>query len=159
PRLPCAHPFRTHETDGSRVVDRRIGIWHRTHRCEATGQGTAGPAPDRLLVLTAGLAQVHVYIDEARSDDEPAHVDHLGIVRRAEPGPDRLHAALAQEHISDTVLVRRGIDDVSAAQQQWSYFVRWHPQRSTLPPLPPPPGRVHHRRGGRAPPCARRHRS
>ena len=57
---------RHHEADRGRIVDRRIGVRHRADGGEATGCRGRGPGRDRLLVLLAGLAQVHVHVDQPR---------------------------------------------------------------------------------------------
>ena len=58
-----------------RRVDDRVGVRHREDRAEAAGRGCVGAAGDRLLVLAARRAQVHVRVDEGGSEHEPGAVD------------------------------------------------------------------------------------
>jgi hypothetical protein len=67
-------PVQDRARDPRPVVD-GVGVGHRAYRGEpARGRG-ARAGGDRLLVLTAGLAQVTVKVDEARTYHEAPHVD------------------------------------------------------------------------------------
>ena len=66
--------------DGRRVDD-GIGVRHREDRAEAAGCSGGRSARDRLLVLAARRAQVHVRIDERGREHEPGRVDDAMLVR------------------------------------------------------------------------------
>ena len=51
----------------------------------------AQPDSDRLLMLLPRLAQMHVHVDKARSDEQPARVKDLTVLRLSSSGP--IHAA------------------------------------------------------------------
>ncbi len=61
--------------DAGVVVD-RLGVGHAGHGREATGDGRSHAGGDRLLVLLSGLAQVHVHVDETRTDHERRRQRH-----------------------------------------------------------------------------------
>ncbi len=63
------------------VVDDRFGVRHREDRAVPAGSGRGGAGRDRLLVLAAGRAQVHVRVDERRCEHEACAVDHAVAVR------------------------------------------------------------------------------
>jgi hypothetical protein len=69
-------------------VDDRVGVRHREDRAVAAGRGRGGAGGDRLLVLPARDAQVHVRVDEGRREHEPGAVDHTVAVR-VEPFAER----------------------------------------------------------------------
>ena len=69
----------------------------------------------------AGLAQVHVQIDEAGRDDESAGIEFLGfgtpalnLVGRGNFGD----AAIFQQHVHGRVDARRRVDEVAALDEQ-----------------------------------------
>ncbi len=59
-----------------RGVDDRLGVRHRKNRAVAAGCGRGRARGDRLLVLPARRAQVHVRVDEGRGEHEAAAFDH-----------------------------------------------------------------------------------
>ena len=70
-------------------VDDRIGVRHREDRAVAARRRGRGAGRDRLLVLAAGRAQVHVRIDERRREHEAVRVDdpvRVPLERRADRG-------------------------------------------------------------------------
>ena len=111
PRLP-------HDESHCRlVVGDGIGIRHRADRREPARRGRARAARHRLFVFVAGLAQMHVQIDEPRSDDLALHVAHEGAIGRLQSAPDARDLPVLDQHISGAVQVAGGIDDVPALQQ------------------------------------------
>ena len=58
-----------------------IGVRHREDRAVAAGGRGGRAGGDRLLVLAARRAQVHVRVDEGRREHEPVAVDHAVAVR------------------------------------------------------------------------------
>ena len=58
-----------------------------------------------------------VQVDEAGGDDEPRDVTHLRSVR-GEVRRDSRHLARSKSHIHDAIEPLRGIDDVSAPDNQ-----------------------------------------
>jgi hypothetical protein len=57
------------------------------------------PEADGLLVLEAGLAQVHVDVDEPRAHDLPGGVEDRGAVGHGQLAAHALDAAAADEHV------------------------------------------------------------
>ncbi len=57
-----------------------------------------------LGVLEAGLAQVHVHVDEAGRDDHAGGVEDFGL-RRGEIRRDTGDASIDDEHVGDAVRV------------------------------------------------------
>ncbi len=72
---PARNAEALHLLDDLRGVGDRIGVRHRVHRGEATERRRARAGLHRLGVLTAGLAQVRVQIDEAGQQDQTVRVD------------------------------------------------------------------------------------
>jgi hypothetical protein len=66
------------DVEGDRlVVVDRVGVGHAGHRSKAAGCGRPGAGHDVFLVLVAGIAQVHVYIDQPGNHQLSPGVDHL----------------------------------------------------------------------------------
>ena len=63
----------------ARLVERRVGVGHGADRREPAMGRRREPARDRLGVLVAGLAQVHVQVDEAGRDHDAARVDAVRV--------------------------------------------------------------------------------
>jgi hypothetical protein len=57
-------------------IDDRLGVRHREDRAVAAGRGSLRAGRDRLFVLTAGRAEMHVRIGEGGREHEPGAVDH-----------------------------------------------------------------------------------
>ena len=95
------------------VVD-RLGVRHARHRGEAAGDRRRDAGGDRLLVLLPGLAQVHVHVDEAGTDDQPRrHVDDLGAVR-LQVLADVGDAIAVDQDVEDAVPAIGRVDDPPA---------------------------------------------
>ncbi len=75
-RAPDARADLPHVVRG---VGCRAGVGHCADGCEAAADGRARPALDRLLLLGAGLAQVHVQVNQPGADDLPGGVYHLRV--------------------------------------------------------------------------------
>ena len=56
---------------------------------------------DRLDVLLARLAQVHVQVDQPGRDDQAGRVEHLRAVGRAEVAAHRRDLAVREKHVGD----------------------------------------------------------
>ena len=72
-----AFALAANEIDHLDAVLGGIGVRHGDHRGEAAECGSAAAGLDRLGLLTTRLAQMHVQVDEAGRDDQPAGVDHV----------------------------------------------------------------------------------
>ncbi len=120
--------------DGAVVVDRE-GVGHARHRGEAARRRRAGARCDRLLVLEARLAQVHVDVDEARA---------------ARPCPRRRPSAAPSGALS----AGADLGDLAVGDEHVLDGVHPVPGSITRPPLIRRFMRPCSRRGGRAPPCA-----
>ena len=93
------------ELDHRRLVDRRVGVGQDRHAGDAAGGRGRRAAVDPLLVLGAGLAELHPHVDQARRQAQALGVDHLGTARRqrhrharadlGDPAADDQHARLA----------------------------------------------------------------
>ena len=84
------------------VVDDRLGVRHREDRAVAAGRRGRGAALDRLLVLAARRAQVHVRVDERRRERQPGRLDHAVLVR-VEAGADLRDHAVVDPHVERRV--------------------------------------------------------
>ena len=78
---------------GSRVDD-RLGVGHGQDRAVPARRGGLRAGADRLLVLTARRAQVHVRVDERGREHEPGALDHLVRVLREVRAELRDHAVV-----------------------------------------------------------------
>ena len=70
------------ELDHCRVVDRRVGVGQDRHAGDPAGGRGRHAAVDPLLVLGAGLAELHAHVDQARRQAQALGVDHLGTAGR-----------------------------------------------------------------------------
>ena len=120
------------------AVVHRLGVRHAADGGESARRRGARPALDGLGVLEAGLAQVHVHVDEAGRDDQPGRVEHFG-ARRRQIRRRRRDAAVLDQHVGDA---RRCSDAGSITRPFLMTIGMLHPQAPF-----------------RAPPCARRCRS
>ena len=103
PGAPSTLAGGPHEADGRRIVDRRIRVRHRPDGGKPAGGGGSRAALDRLLVLVAGLAEVHVEVDKARSHDETIHVHDLGIIGTGDARTAGLDAAVPDQELARPV--------------------------------------------------------
>src|SRR6185437_11964788 len=90
------------------IVVHRAGVGHGADGGEAAGGGGARSGFDGLLVLEAGLAQMHVQINEPGRDDHPGAIEHA----RPVDGNLRtqiLDAIALNHHVADAVQPDRGI--------------------------------------------------
>jgi hypothetical protein len=81
----------------------------------------SGAGHDRFFVRLPRLAQMHVQVDESRSDDQPAGIENLRIVSCHLAGfSDLGDEAIAQENIAFGIKALRGIDHAAIAEEQRS---------------------------------------
>jgi hypothetical protein len=91
-------PLGADELDHRYRVLRRFGVRHGHDRGESSeGRGSAAGL-DRLGLLAAGLAKVHVQIDEAGGDDAAGCVEHVVVVASRDV-PDLDHPSVGDGHI------------------------------------------------------------
>ena len=64
-----------HELDDRQRVLRRLGVRHRNDRGESAEGRGAAPGLDRLRFFSAGLAEMHVQVDEAGRDDAAGGIE------------------------------------------------------------------------------------
>ena len=101
---------------GFRRIDRGLRVRHAQQARHAAGRCRAAARQHVLLVGEAGVAQVHVQVDEAGHRREASGLDHLGLrVRRVRR--NGAYAAVGDQDIADKVLPARRIDDPRAADQ------------------------------------------
>ena len=116
-------PRRTMNRVTLGVVVDRIGVRHAGDGGEPARRGGRQARRDRLLVLLARLAQVHVHVDEAGADHGPGrHGDDVGDTRGGwiESPLDRAMRPSTNEHVVHAVESLRGIDHPSALKQAGS---------------------------------------
>ena len=112
--LRSLHPAR----DLRRVVDRH-GVGHGADGGESAGRRRRSSGGDGLLVGLSGLAQMHVQIDEAGSDDASLGVEApLGLAAQLAGRRHGSHAPVAQQHVHLLIDAARRIDDASACDEQ-----------------------------------------
>ncbi len=92
-------------------VGHREGVGHRVDGGEAALGGGAGAGEDGLGVLTAGLAQVGVQVDQAGQDDQPGGVD-LDVRRGVQGGADR-----RDRTVDEVEVLRSAAEDLGVADQ------------------------------------------
>ena len=99
------------------VVGHRVGVGHRGHVGESAVGGRAGAGLDGLLVLEAGVAEVHVHVHEAGHEVLAGGVDDLRALRRLEALPHLGDLVAVNEHVADVVEAQLRVDDVRALKQ------------------------------------------
>ena len=108
------HPAR----DLRRIIYRH-GVRHGADGAESASRGRRGSGGNGLFVGLSGLAQMHVQINETRSDDAPLHVEALlGLTAKLARRLYGSHAAVAQENVHLLVDAARRIDDPSVYDEQ-----------------------------------------
>jgi hypothetical protein len=102
------------------VVVHRIRVRHAGDRGEAAGDGGRGAGRDRLLVLVARLAEVHVRVDQPRHHPEAVRIDRLGGLRAGELSRlrDRADQAALDPDVVPFVDARGRIDQPTAADHE-----------------------------------------
>ena len=103
-------PRALHDVAGHRgAVVHRLGVGHAADGGESAGRGRARAAFDGLGVLEARLAQVHVHVDEAGRDDQPAGVEDLGVA-----ATDRSGATPAMRPSSISTSAMRSVSEAGS---------------------------------------------
>ena len=120
------------ESHGSLVVGHGVGVRHRAHRGESSGCRGPRSRRDRLDILTSGLAQMTVHIDETRRDYEPGAIDHVGFFGPFDRASHTDDFPVGDKNVADFVEILRRIDQRSSAKQD-----RLHSLSSRPRPLPP----------------------
>ena len=98
--------------DDSRIND-RFGIRHGRYTGNTTGSSGFRPRFNRFLAGLAGLAEMDVHVDEARSYDEARGIEDFGTVG-AEIGPDFLDFTIFNENVTNFILLHGRIYDSAA---------------------------------------------
>ena len=98
-------------------VGHRVGVGHRGHVGEAAVGRRAGSGLDGLLVLEAGVAEVHVHVHEAGHEVLAGGVDDAGALGGLEALPHRGDLVAVDEHVTDVVEAHLGVDDVGRLKQ------------------------------------------
>ena len=107
------------ELDDRDIVDRRVGVRQRHHRCDPARRGGPPAALDRFQVLGTGLAQLHAHIDEPRRQAQPLGIHPLGIARRGrEVAADRGDPFALDQEIAGRVEPACGIEQSGAANEE-----------------------------------------
>ena len=111
--LGAAH----HVGDDRGRIQGRFGVGHASHGGETAGDRGGRAGGDRFFTRLAGLAQVHVHIDEAGRDERAGRF-HDARVRGGEMFADRDHDAVLDEQVAQRVDALRGIDEPAAANER-----------------------------------------
>src|SRR5262249_34345981 len=105
------------ETRDRRVVIDRVGIRHATDRGESASHSRARSRFDGLLVFEARLAQMHMQVNEARSNDQSRGVKSFNTIC-----PDifvnHCDFAVLNQEITASFKSLRGVNDCAVANQQ-----------------------------------------
>ena len=99
-------------------VGNRVGVGHGGHVSEATVRCRASAGLDGLLVLEAGVAEVHVHVDKAGHQVLAACIDDLAALGRLEALPHGSDFAVVDEHVADAIEVDLRIDRVRTPKQK-----------------------------------------
>ncbi len=102
--------------DRHRVVDDRVGVGHRADRREAAVGRGARAGFDVFLLLEAGLAQMHVHVDQAGDDDLAAQVA-LDALFHSEVLADLDDLAVADEDVGGFVQTDLRVDHMRVLKQ------------------------------------------
>ena len=128
--IPCdgadrvdAHPALDPRLGQDVVGDRAVvvdgtRVRHAADGGETPGGGRAGAGRHGLLVFLAGLAQVHVHVDEPGADDLAGRVHDLGVGGRLEASSQPRDLAVLDEDVLDSVDGVRRVDDAAAPEQE-----------------------------------------
>ena len=169
-------------SDHRRVVH-RVGVRHAADGSESAGGGRVDAGLDGFGMFEAGLAQVHVHVDEPRCHDEPGRVDRRNLSAqlrlRGDVLVDRDDLAVADQDVRDALRALHRVDDQAAGDQQLRVLrcqahsspvpvfrfglIRPRPRAAAAPARSPCPRprtrfRASVRPGRRAPPCGPRRR-
>ena len=102
-----------HAVDDDCRIDNRLGIRHGRYTGNAAGSCGLRPRFNRFLAGLAGLAEMDVHVDEARSYDEARGIEDFGTVG-AEIGPDFLDFTIFNENVTNFILLHGRIYDSAA---------------------------------------------
>src|SRR5439155_12746757 len=79
--------LEVYEVGGGLAVERRFGIRHARHRGDTARECGCGSGSDGLVLLATRLPQMNVHVDQTRTDNLAARVEHttrLQLGRRAD---------------------------------------------------------------------------
>jgi len=116
-RQPRRLGTRDHPTGDLGVVVDGIGVGHCRDGGEPTRHRSGGPARDRLFVLAARLAEVHVHVDQARRDPEPGRVYFATRLRRR-IGRHADDLAAIDQYVCDRIQIACRIEHATSADDQ-----------------------------------------
>src|SRR5690348_16927174 len=102
----------------ARIVERGQRVRHTGHRGEAASYRRFRSRRDGLFLGETRLAQMHVHVDEARSDDTAGRIDHRLAALRFELRGDLNDAPAVNADVACGVERGRRIDDSAAADEQ-----------------------------------------
>ena len=99
-------------------IGHRVGVGHGRHVGESAVRCRAGAGLDGLLVLEAGVTEVHVHVHKAGHQVLAAGVDDLAALGRLEALPHGSDLAVVDKHVADAIEVDLRIDRVRTPKQK-----------------------------------------
>ncbi len=114
-----------------RIVERRRRVRHQADGREAAVSRRRQPRSDRLGVLVAGLPEMGVEVDEARSDDDPVLVDTLGV--GAVQPHDQFEDPVSDDDVARPLAARRRVDEPGAADVEVGHSAAARDSGSAVP--------------------------
>ena len=142
PRLPA---FFQYIGQCCLVVHNRSGICHQYHGCESASRRRPAAAYNVLFVGKSGIAEMNVYIDQARCDGQAVRIVflHAGHIRTPLPGiPHPQNPPFVEKNIPLSFISAARIHHITVPNQKShtaapvSYFIRKRPGALSAPPVP-----------------------
>ena len=105
--------------DNGGVVAHRLGVGHGAHIGVAALGSRAATALDGLLVLKAGVAEMHVDVHEAGDDVLSGRINDLAALSGLDAFAELADlAVVAHKHVEHGVEPDLGVDEVATLKQQ-----------------------------------------
>ncbi len=113
------------------AVVHRVGVGHAGDRREAARERRRHPGRDRLLVLLPRLPQVHVHVDQPGQHQQPARVEHRGVVDGRARREARGDPPVVDQQILGPDRAGERIDQAPAGQERPAAHPRTPPRPRT----------------------------
>ena len=116
----------------ARIISRRRSVRHAYNRGESARRSCARARFNRFLPTEPRFAQVHMDVDEARTNDKIGRIDLIGLRVEARELRGRSNKAINNQKIADLVAVIRRIDDAPTADDRSAHSSHFDRRRSSL---------------------------